>query len=303
MAKSILMRRGQALIVIILIMAVVLTIALSVASHTIGDINISQKEDDSARAFSAAEAGVEQALLKNSSQLAFPGEVSNDSQFRVEVNQLASGGTEFASPSLLSSGETTVIWLVARDAGTSEMSCSGGGCYTGSEFKICWGEGGTADNADTTPAIELSMVYMTTDDVATARIARGAYDPYTGRSEANNFTRGYDVGETIDSVSFQFCRSVNLTSSFSPSVTLRPTASTRRGPQYAKVRMFYNTAKAHPVGIKLTDSATLPLQGKRIVSTGVSGSAQRRLEVFEIFPDPPPIFDTALFSGSGGIVK
>ena len=48
---------GQALLVILLSMAVILTLVLSVASSSITDVTVTTFEEDALRAFSAAEAG------------------------------------------------------------------------------------------------------------------------------------------------------------------------------------------------------------------------------------------------------
>lgn len=292
-------QRGQALVVIVLIMAVVLTIALSVVSRTVSDINISTKEDDSSRAFSAAEAGVEQALLKDTPQT-FAAEVGSTGSFNATISQLTSGGTAFAVPILLSSGETAPVWLVEHDDATAELTCSASKpCFTGDELKVCWGAPGTPSDISTTPALEVSVVYTESDtDFSTTKIGRAAYDPHPTR--ANNFMKGADSGETIDGTAYQFCRTVNLADI---DVTIRPTVSSRRGPQYARLRMLYNTTQSQPVGVVVAGAGNLPLQGQKIVSTGTSGDAQRSLEVYELFSDLPPIFDYTLFSGAGGIVK
>ncbi|OGY14759.1 MAG: hypothetical protein A3A58_02455 [Candidatus Blackburnbacteria bacterium RIFCSPLOWO2_01_FULL_41_27] len=292
-------QRGQALVVIVLIMAVVLTIALSVVSRTVSDINISTKEDDSSRAFSAAEAGIEQALLKGTPQT-FEAEVGSTGSFNATISQLTSGGTEFAVPILLSSGEIAPVWLVEHDDTTSELICSDlKPCFTGDDLKVCWGEPGTPSDSSTTPALEVSVVYTDSDsDFSTTKIARAAYDPHPTR--ANNFTKGADSGEAIDGQAYQFCRTVDLTSL---GVTIRPTVNARRGPQYARLRMLYNTTQSQPAGVKIVGTENLPLQGQKVVSTGTSGEAQRSLEVYKLFSDLPPIFDYTLFSGVGGIVK
>src|SRR5690349_3201017 len=54
--------RGQILLIVVLVMTVALTIGLSVATRTINNIRTSTDEENSQRAFSAAEAGIEQAL-------------------------------------------------------------------------------------------------------------------------------------------------------------------------------------------------------------------------------------------------
>ena len=54
---------GQALLVILLSMTVILTVVLSVVSRTVTDITITTYQEDAQRAFDAAEAGIEDALL------------------------------------------------------------------------------------------------------------------------------------------------------------------------------------------------------------------------------------------------
>jgi Tfp pilus assembly protein PilX len=56
-------QNGQALLIVLLGMAVVLTLVLSIVSRSVTDVSITKRDEESLRAFSAAEAGVEQALL------------------------------------------------------------------------------------------------------------------------------------------------------------------------------------------------------------------------------------------------
>ena len=60
--KNLRNQRGQALLIVVLVMAVALTIGLAVVSRSITDIKISRQEEESARVFSVAEAGIEEAL-------------------------------------------------------------------------------------------------------------------------------------------------------------------------------------------------------------------------------------------------
>ncbi|MCM8787836.1 MAG: pilus assembly PilX N-terminal domain-containing protein [Candidatus Omnitrophica bacterium] len=55
-------KKGQIALIIVLIMIVVLTIGLALISRSLTDIKISEDEKESLRAFSAAEAGIEEAL-------------------------------------------------------------------------------------------------------------------------------------------------------------------------------------------------------------------------------------------------
>jgi len=55
-------KSGQIALVVLLMMVVLLTIGLSLISHSITDVSISQDEKEAMRAFSAAEAGIEDML-------------------------------------------------------------------------------------------------------------------------------------------------------------------------------------------------------------------------------------------------
>jgi len=77
--------RGQAALMVILGIVVLLTIGLSLISRSITDIRISQETEESARAFSAAEAGIEDLLKQDLSGLSYTGDIFADS---IEVGEL-----------------------------------------------------------------------------------------------------------------------------------------------------------------------------------------------------------------------
>ena len=52
-------QKGQILLLVVLVMTIALTIGLSLATRTITDIRTTTEEENSQRAFSAAEAGIE----------------------------------------------------------------------------------------------------------------------------------------------------------------------------------------------------------------------------------------------------
>jgi Tfp pilus assembly protein PilX len=84
------MRSGQALVVVLLIVAVVLTLGLSIASRGVTEINVSSVENDSSKALDAAEAGVESAL----GAIATPGptvKVGTNSSYQINVVTTGSG--------------------------------------------------------------------------------------------------------------------------------------------------------------------------------------------------------------------
>ena len=58
--------RGQIILVLVLVITVALAIGISVVQRSLSDISTSTKVEESSRAFSAAEAGIERALKEHS---------------------------------------------------------------------------------------------------------------------------------------------------------------------------------------------------------------------------------------------
>lgn len=287
---------GQALLIILLVMAVVLTGALSIVSRSITDITVSQKEEESARAFSAAEAGIEQALVGGSQT----GTLSAGGQYSVASTSVAAGN-EFVLPQSLSSGEVAPVWFVAHDDDGNILCSDSKPCFTGDKIKICWGASGTSRGTDTTPAIEASVFYTQGSGGSTsAKVARGAYDPNQARTGTNKFSAD-DAGScSIGSTSFAFNKTVDL---LSLGVTVRANGSQEKGPQFARLRILYNTDRAHPVGVTSAGTGLLPNQGKKIESTGTVGDVTRKIQFFQLFSDTPPVLDSGVFSAVGGLTK
>lgn len=292
---------GQALLLVLLSMAVVLTIVLSVLSRTITDITVTTKEEEALRAFAAAEAGVERALIIGTD---LTGGFGDSASFTATISNFGQLQSEYVYPEKLLSGETAVIWFVDHDEDNGDLTCDtpGNECFTGSIIKICWGEPGTASDSDTTPAIETSIFYANTPgDYSTIRIARDTRDPNDTRRSSNSFQAdGTGTACVIDDKEFAFRKILDLGSDLGI-----PAGSynVQNGLQFAKIRILYNTDIAHTLGVDVSDSGNnLPSQGVRIESAGSSGEANRRIEVFQTFGELPPIFDAVLFS-PGGIVK
>lgn len=124
---------GQALLIVLLSMAVVLTIVLSIFSNSVTDIAVTTSEAESLRAFSAAEAGIEKALVALAPQSGSFGEDA----FQTSVTNFAEGLTSFAYPMDLASGDGAVLWFVSHDS-NDKLSCSDSSkpCFKGSKVYI-----------------------------------------------------------------------------------------------------------------------------------------------------------------------
>lgn len=289
---------GQALLLVLLSMAVVLTVVLSILSRSIFDVNVTTGEEEALRAFSAAEAGIERALIIGSDTGTVP---IGNAEFSATVSDFAAGLKEFVHPVKLTSGESNVLWFVSHDSDGDYVCDISHPCFSGDTINVCWGEQGTGDSEAFTPAIEVIIIYaQTPGDYTDVRIARGAYDPNAARRSSNSFDAP-DAGTcTLGSKTLAFQKQIDLSSLGIPAGSY----SNANGLQYLRIKMLYNTSTPHSVGIDVDypGNGVLPAQGLQIESTGIAGDSNRKINVFQGFGEPPSIFDATIYS-TGGIVK
>lgn len=281
-------RRGQALVIILLVLAVSSTVVLSLVTRTVTDITITNKEKESSRAFSASEAGIEEALIGGPTSGSLPG----GETYSVTSGVLGEGAADFAWPEGIKAGDTVPIWFVSH-ASDGSLTCSDGKCFTGSSAKVCWGTEGIQSGDAQTPAVEVLILYLQTPgNYATARVARAAIDPNATRRGSNKFDAPDGGGCSAGGKTFAFGKTLNFTDYGIPASVY----SVANGLQTARIRLIYNTTAMQPVGVAA--GGTFPGQGTRFSSVGSSGDATRKIEVFRSFSDLPPIFDFAIFSPS-----
>lgn len=279
---------GQAVLIVLLGMAVTLTIVLSIVSRSITDISLSTTDEESARAFSAAEAGIENMIIGavgtgTTTAIGESSYVTASSDFGLDTS-----GFNFMDQ--YSAGETATVWFVGHDS-DNNLSCTGVDCFTGTNLQICWGNDGASSVDEETPAIEVTTYYDTTtgwqtSDYSGVRVARSAIDPYGSRPGDNGFSPSVSSGSgtncTIGSVSYPF---------YSGNITL-PSSSRLL---FARIKFLYNATTPHALGVK-SSNGTFPSQGKIFSSTGTSGSSVRKVEVVDLYRSPLGIFEAGLFS-------
>lgn len=300
--KSKTLQKGQALLVLLLSMAVILTIVLSSVSRTVTDVSISSYEEDALRAFSAAEAGIEKALLTGSGTGGTykPVDPSDTAVNYASVITSEAEGTDYGYPDELSAGETATFWLVSHDE-DGNLDCSSGSCFKpgpGKNIQICWGnESEISLSQEEQPAIVVSVYYDDTlsaispsHDYSNVKVKRFAFDRYPESHNNNGFqSGGVNFGEcSVDGKDHLFK---------SPNISSTSICNDVGCMLMIKVRMYYNTT---PQSIAIKSSGgptvTFPAQGKHIESTGVAGESTRKVNVFQSFSEPPSIFDGAIFS-------
>ena len=272
---------GQTLLIILLIAAVILTVGLAIASYSITDIKISQQEEESARAFSAAEAGIEESLRVGSATDVTVGNIT------AKVTEIAQGGeSKFDFGGLkFASGELTNVWLIGHTQEKDlnpEVNFPNDGKIT-----LCWGDENQV-SSDNPPALEASLVYKSGTSY---KVIRAGFDPKSGRIggfESVDDNNGGNCGNLA------FAKNIALNSG----TFALPSGAI---PYLLRLKLLYNTDE-QPLAV-WADS-NLPNQGKCFDSsaTVTESNVTRKIRQCQFFEAPPALFDYVLFS-SGNLTK
>jgi len=255
---------GQAVLVILLIISVLLVVGLSIASRSVTDIKISQQSQEAARALWVAQAGLEEAIKTNST--IGVGTTASLGGIKYSVTKTGIGGAnDFVFPgNFLPEDEQAILSLTG---------------YSGN-ITFYWGKEGTPNNAETTPALEMILIYESGGKYLAKRYV---YDPNSGRDTPTKFDGHVNTANcSTGGMKFAFCSNpINL-----PSGDLR----------FARLKLLFNDV-SQPIGV--SGNAKLPPQGSCYESTATvpeSGVA-RKLQQCQLTDTTPAIFDYVLFSG------
>ena len=264
---------GQVLLITLLVLTIATTVALSLIGRSTTDVAISTQLEESARAFSAAEAGIEEALRSGESG----SEVfSAGASYSVAVTSIGGAAGTYRFPRKTPRGVTETIWLVAHDAAGAVVETP---TYTAASIGLCW-------SAETTvPALAVSVLYKEGTD-GSYKVARSAFDPDTVRAAANNFSSGGAAGTNCGIANY-YRQNINFTS-----LGITPTQDAiialRIRPEYADTTLVVDPG-----------AVVLPQQGKRIESTGsTQAGVSRKVIVYQQYRAATTIFDSVIYSQS-----
>jgi len=287
--------KGQALIIVLLLISVLLTVVLSVVSSSVTQVAVTSLEENAVRSFSLAEAGVEQALI-NLQPTTILGQGEREGESYTASVELRYPSRTFLYPKELVSGESATFWLVSHTDDGSSLTCDNAVCVDYLQDLILrWNKiGASCDYAQDDAAVEALVFYDpdTTDgsdpvgvpnNFSGVLVKKFAWDPSPTRRDTNYFSQ---PGCSSIPTDLKYESSIRLVDVCSDNSSCRPLL--------LKVRMLYNQT---PQPVELTVSlGSLPSQGYNINSTGKSGESTRRVNVFQGFEEPPIIFDAAVFS-------
>lgn len=287
---------GQALLVVLLIMAVALTVGLAVTSRTVTDIEISEQTEEAARAFSAAEAGIEEALVGIGTTFG-GGWTEEGVSYSSTKTSLGKDANEYLFPEASQEDEVRTLWLADYD----DLSKK----YDYNQLQIFWA------NSGTTPALEVTIYYQTGSDYKIIRYALDPLDPFARSSDPDNkfcrpdgtncvgiFKEGVGNPLGFDQGSFSI---VGKNVRYKAILDLSAASSGKL--LFARFRFLYlSSGQTQALGVKVAGSGTglgnFPSQGVKIESTGQAGTSTRKVEVVRMHPAPPGIFDFLLYSES-----
>lgn len=285
-------KRGQIALITLLLLSVVLVVVLSVVSRSVEDVGLSSRDDQSSRALSAAEAGIEAFLASggtNTNQ-----QFGNGSLFNASISDYAGGTTDYLYPRQLVSGDTATFWFVEHDSDNNLTCGEEATCSAPTSVNVCWYDASATYSKE--PAIEAYLFYDTSGnaingDYSGVEVSTEAFDQNAARRNYNNFSTEDGGCSAFSELSYR--GNFNI-SSIAPSCVGSP------GCVLAMVvRMLYTDT---PSQIGMTSSDALPAQAKLVESIGKSGDATRKLEVIQPFAELPPVFMAAMFS-QGEIIK
>lgn len=259
-------QRGQVLLIVVLVMVTALTVGLSVAARTITNIRTSEEAESSEKAFSAAEAGIEQSLTNN---VAVSGSFPNQATYQTTIRTIS--GTEFR----LNNGVPVLkddafdLWLSSYPNYASPWS----GTLT-----LYWGQSGevcaSSESSNTMPALELVLLSGPTNNPA---ITRYALDSCPDRKLQNQFELVPLAGGTVDGKTYLYRKTITVTSGIFMRII----------PLYAPATMAVQACSA---------CAALPSQGTVIEATGIAANTQRKLVTQKRYPKlPTELFPYSFF--------
>jgi len=268
--------QGQILLITLLVLTVATTIALSLIGRATIDLSMSNQLEESTRAFDAAEAGIEQALITGSGTTA-PVTLSSGVTYDVTVNAIggATGVFQVAHKTLQNTTET--LWLVEHDdAGAlNEVPF-----YTAPTIEVCWSRETSPNPA---AALGVSVLYKRSAD-SSYQIARTAIDP-AAVSRNNEFDR---TNITTSGCGLGYYGKVIDFTAFVPSIA--PSLDTILA---LRIRPFYADAT-----IAINGGAfQIAKQGNQIESVGETGTGvSRKVVVYQQYRAPQSIFDSVVHS-------
>jgi len=264
---------GQILLITLLVMAIAVTLALSIIGRATTDVTMSNDIEESTRAFNAAEAGIEEAL-RTGQNVDLKVLSGNDVSYQASVSTIGAAVGVYVFPQVTLKNSTDQVWLVGHNAdGTLDTSTE----YAGNSVDVCWSATSPA------PAVVAAVLYSR---AGAYNVARVALDPDSTRALTNKFINaGVSYGSYCGMPNvYKYTLTFNSLGILGTDTLL----ALRTRAVYSESQMAVDTT---PAGVQI------PEQGKKIDSVGKTETGlERKITVYQQYRYPSSIFDAAVFS-------
>lgn len=294
-------QQGQLILTLILVMTVALAIGLSIIQKSLLDVSTATKVEQSSRAFSAAEAGIEKALRVNdcgvngvNCKVDFAETKAKadvlDTKLMPVVVSIGTPQDPLEYPPLAKE-DVVQIWLADLTSKDNPPAVF----YDPSPIRaidVYWGTSGSpiTDRA----ALELNLIYYDGN----------SYQSY--KKYLDSTSRNPNSFELVATCNGNYTPT-NGTQTYQCKRRIGPPLDSALPSQLmlVRARLFYNST-SQPFAVQAVNTCgqpcSLPPQARVLISTGTVGDTQRRVKVFQENKVVPTYFDYAIFS-AGDIVK
>ena len=290
---------GQVLVIILLVMIVGLTVGLFLLGRTTVDVSVSKNVEESARAFNAAEAGIEESIRDLTTVVAPPVPFAPGLTYQVGVQPFTVGASGFfpgTKQKPVKLNEVFNVWLVPHNESSGDPIETQGLSYR-NLLSICF-TGGTPE-----PAIQVTVHYKEGPGAPKpySSVSTG-FDPDSSRGASNHLKPIDSLGACNGAAPNNYNHQVDIDFATDFGVDLTQNGNVPY-PLVIRITPLYVPAS---LAVIPDPAATppFPKQGNEIESTGHSGDIARTIEVAEQYLVPAPWLDQALYvAGGAGVTK
>lgn len=263
--------KGQVLLVVVLVMVVALTVGLSMLSRSISNLRNATDEEHSQKAFSAAEAGIEQFLKNTCSQgggCSLAQDLGNSSSFQATAQPVVGDEILLNGGNIVYKDDGVDLWLSDYSEIPSQIYQNP---WSGSTITIHWGNP-SIDKCQTA-ALEIIVLFGPKTAPTSKRFTADPCNPE--RRAENNFDPPASENKTISGVTFNYKTTLNIG-------VVDPAARAL----LARIVPLYGNAI---IGVSGGGTA-FPPQGSIITSTGSAGDTKRKISLVRGYPGVPSEF-------------
>ena len=255
------MKKGQILLITVMLLATVMTIVLSVSFKSVTDTQVTKLEEESQKALAAAESAIEVALKDNATATIGSGSLTSITGFSGSATIESLAETTFTTSIIPKDGSYT-FYLGEYHLDTKAIDAP----LNSQNITVCF-------TGTTKPAIEITLI-------KTSGVKKYVVDPDHDQS-----------GRIVNALASSFC-TPNSNYSFSTTI---PSADIDANSKFLLVRVLYASTKLLFHG---DSSLNLPVQGRTVSSQATSSTStgvSKKIVLFQSYPQIPAEFFTTAF--------